>query len=858
MTSQTLEALARVVHDNGGPVSETLTIPPKQARRANIPSELHADVRNRLAALYPEGLYCHQTLGMSLGLEGRSVCVATPTASGKTVIFTSIAISALLNNPGTVVLALYPAKALIHDQETKWRAATKGTDISVAIIHGGISRDLRVGLLKVNRIMLMTPDVLHAWLLAKINDPEIQRFLAALRLVILDEAHIYDGVFGTNMAYLMRRLRTVSGVNQIVASSATVGEPALFLKHLTGFDFDLVGRQEDGTATAAKHVLLCQISPRAMETFVKGLVKELRQRSISRFIMFVDSRRKVEELASSIMRSSDITCDEPEAVTDGEEVMDADLVLEQAARYAVLPYRAGYEEVDRAAIQAALTNGQLGGVLSTSALELGIDIGEIGLVVNLGAPPTIKSFWQRAGRCGRTDVGCVLLVDMDGQISAMGLSRYLEQTPELNWLYMDNEYLQYANALCAADEYQQAAQALYSPKALTDLPENFRALLENEITPTRSIPHELYPLKQQALATGDPHVAFPVRTGVEKSYKVESPHMPNQGLGSLTYSQVLREAFPGALYRYMGRPYRVWSLRHGQGKIIAKRVHLRGITRPISQTMVFPQFADEMFYLAKSQSAFICESKIQVSSRLVGFMEQYGSNKIEVRYELGCPYAQKALTNYYDTTGVCFFFPDEDLQREALGRYIAGACCRICAVRDRDIAVGRFISSNISPMGQGQIKGFAVFDTTVGSLRLTRQIPARLGEILQEGIRIAKDEGANKVAADLELMKEHIAELREQEVGTLANTVFESGSDDGWVTVVSPNQNAICHDGVSHIHEEVLVLGYLFTPQGITYKLRHPKDGVQWQVAANMIHPVNGVTQCEQYNVNSGEVRLIL
>jgi DEAD/DEAH box helicase domain-containing protein len=488
-------------------------------------------------------------------------------------------------------------------------------------------------------------------------------------------------------------------------------------------------------------------------------------------------------------------------------------------------------------------------------LELGIDIGEITLVVNLGTPPTIKSFWQRAGRAGRRSEGYVLLLDTDGRIAGLGLDRYLQQPPESNWFYVENEYLQYANALCAADEYQQASQPLYSNSPLSDMPESFRDFLENEITPTRPIPHELYPLKQQALASGHPHYAFPVRTSIEKSYKVECPHLPGQGLGSLTYSQLLREAFPGALYRYMGRPYRIWDLKHAQGRVIAGNAKSYGITRPTSQTMVFPKFTDEIYFLKKSNDSFICECCVQVSLRVIGFIEQFGNSKNEVKYEPGCRYAQKPLANYYDTSGVCFFFPEDDLQREALGRYIASAFCRICAVQDRDVSSGLFVCSNMSPIGQGQIRGVAVFDTTVGSLRLTRQIPERLEEILLEGIRMAREAEANKIAEGLALLLKKAAELKKQDIHSLGSVALSTGPNEGWITVVTSNQTAICHDGVSHINEEVIVLGYLYTPQGIRYKLRHPRDGVQWQVTASMIHPINGNTQLEQYNINTGETR---
>lgn len=854
MASEMQHLLHKIAHESQCAITEEIQLPPKQARMAAIPPTLHEKVKERLRSLYPNGLYSHQSMAIELGLQGRSLCVATPTASGKTVIFTSIAISTLLNKPGSAVLALYPAKALIHDQERKWHEATESTGLSTVIIHGGVQRTQRIELLQKGRIVLMTPDVMHAWLLAELDDPDVRRFITTLELVILDEAHIYDGVFGTNMAYLMRRLRSVSGFNQVLASSATIGEPVVFLNRLTGLNFNLIGASDDGTSTPAKQIMLCQLTPRAVGLFLKALVQELRESDVGRFLVFVDSRKQVEELASSVMHSAapESSEEEPEAVHEGEVVIDADQVIDLAAQHAVLPYRAGYEELDRAAIQSALTSGKLRGVISTSALELGIDIGEITLVVNLGTPPTIKSFWQRAGRAGRKGEGYVLLLDTDGRIGGIGLDRYLQGDPEPNWFYMDNEYLQYANALCAADERQQTPEVLYSAAPLSDLPESFRALLANEITPTSSIPHELYPLKQQALASGNPHLAFPVRTSIEKSYQVECTHLPGQKLGSLTYSQLLREAFPGALYRYMGRPYRVWNLKHSQGRVITQKAKF-GITRATSQTMVFPQFADEVFSLRRSEDAFISECRMQVSLRVVGFVEQYGNAKKEVKYEPGCVYAQKPLSNWYDTTGVCFYFAEEELQREALGRYIVGAFCHICAVQDRDVGVGMF-SSNVSPLGQEQIRGFAVFDTTVGSLRLTRQVPDHLEEILVEAIRMALDEDANKIAIGLQGILNKLPQLKDQPISGSLHTVFDQGAGDGWVTVIAGNQSAICDDGNSHVKEEVIVEGYIYTPQGIRYKLRHPKGGVQWQVTASMIHPING-SITEQYNVNTGETR---
>jgi DEAD/DEAH box helicase domain-containing protein len=362
-------ALNKVADENMCVISEEIGLPPKHSRIAQIPAALHSLVKERLSSLYPTGLYHHQAAGIDLGLTGRSLCVATPTASGKTAIFTAISTSVLLDNPGTAILALYPAKALIHDQERKWHDATRNTGIETVIIHGGVERKTRIELLKKGRIVLMTPDVLHAWLLANLDEPVIRLFLGTLKLIILDEAHIYDGVFGTNMAYLLRRLRAVSGANQVLASSATIGEPVSFLKKLTGLDCDLIGLNEDGTATPAKTIMLCRVSQRVVGPFLRGLVKELRGHDVGRFLFFVDSRKRVEELASTVMQLSSQNSGEEEAevVHEGEDTLDADQVIDLAQKYSVLPYRAGYEETDRASIQTALTNGSLRGVISTSA-----------------------------------------------------------------------------------------------------------------------------------------------------------------------------------------------------------------------------------------------------------------------------------------------------------------------------------------------------------------------------------------------------------------------------------------------------------------------------------------------------------
>jgi DEAD/DEAH box helicase domain-containing protein len=433
----------------------------------------------------------------------------------------------------------------------------------------------------------------------------------------------------------------------------------------------------------------------------------------------------------------------------------------------------------------------------------------------------------------------------------MGLQCYLDRQPEPNWLYLENEYIQFVNALCAAEEQTQAPNALYSRRPFATLPESFVELVENELRPTRPIPSDLYPLKQQAI--GGAHRAFPLRSGVEKTYQVTCRNMPNGRLGNLSYSQVLREAFPGAIYRYLARPYRVVQIKHPTGEIIVAKARGFPRTTALSQTAVFPQFG-EAYYLRRSAEAFIAECRLQVSERVIGFEEHYGAHKAEVLYGTGSSYAQKPLIRYIDTTGVCFYFPDEALQRDKLGKYIALAFCRVCSIQERDVGWGTFIAQ-ASPLGAGALRGFAVYDSAYGSLRLTRQLPESIEEVLREASRVATEESAPQIAAAAEQLLRSLALLGDAQQNDVAVQILGSPVQQEWVTVIAPDQPAICHDGQSHVNEEVLVLHHLYTPQGIRYTLKVPKEGVQWLVSAAMIHPINGLTRLEQYNVNTGETR---
>lgn len=834
---------------------------------APIPTDLAPKVRQGLESNFPQGLYKHQAEAIQTGVAGKSFCIATPTASGKTAIFTSIVVDRLLKNPEERVIVLYPAKALIQDQRGKWAQAVYGTDLAVNFIDGSVDTGLRKSILSKTQIVLMTPDVLHAWFMSNQAATEIRDFARRLSIVVMDEAHVYEGVFGTNMAYLLRRLRAVTKIRQIIASTATIGDPGTFLSRLTGLEFVVFDRSNDGAGAPDKVFALATIPVRKISPVLKSIIKLFEGNLNDRFLVFADSRKRVEELVAdvhskpkktteteNIVEESD--AEAPDLPEQTEQIeLDTDGLTEvmvELYKSHVLPYRAGYEEDDRLRIQKALEAGTLNGVVATSALELGIDIGEISLVVLVGVPPSVKSFWQRAGRTARREAGLVLTLDIAQRILPGGLNTYLNQPAEENWLYLDNEYLQYANVLCAADELQTAPQDDVSRLPFSDLPEKFEHLLRNEIEPIEQVPTDLYALKQAAGAS-KPQLAFPVRSGIEKQYKVICPRQPNRVFGNLSYSQLLNEAFPGAIYRYMAHPFRVYQIKHLRGEIKTNAIRGIGKTTGIKLARAFPTFGSETRVLYKSDSAFYAETSIQVSERVTGFIEQWGPNKVEHTYGPESTYSQKPLARYFDSTGCCIFVPDIEYSKEKVARYIALAFCRVCSVHERDIGHGVFSASH-HPLGASPITGVAIYDGVQGSLRLTQFLIPNINEILQLAVQIAINEGAMAIAGSISEISQKLVdcvEIRTDTVTTQAAVI----SDDGWKLVVKAGERAAFHDGTGHINEEVEIVRYFFSPAGLMYELRHKDPETKWQVAETFIKPIPGETRLESYNLNTGEVK---
>ncbi len=814
-----------------------VTLKARDASYLGIPSPLNPKVFAHLNQKLGKRVYSHQNAAISELLEGNDICVATPVASGKSLIFMAFAAHIVLSHPHSRVLALYPAKALIQDQLNKWKEITQPLGIKYGFIDGSISTSERSSVISSNDIILATPDVVHAWLLPNNADRPVNEFLSHLRLLVLDEAHVYDGVFGTNMAFLIRRLSALSGRFQIASCTATIGDPSGFVSQLTGRQPRTLSEGQSGAPFSQREIF--ELTPIEGGDFERKaeLLKRLAQGGLGKFIAFADSRKMVEKLVAATRRPPETEI--PPARSDGGEVL-ANNFSDEGIR--VMPYRSGYDEEDRIQIQKSLMDGTLVGVVATSALELGIDIGDIATTVLFGRPRSPNSLWQRIGRSGRSSIGLTLLVN-DTAIGGDSLESYINRPIVPNRLYLRNRYIQYSQALCAATEIAAIERENGNP-AFESLPGEFVEMLRNELNQTEAVPEDLYPLKQRAQA--GPQIVFPLRAAGEPSFSIEASSFQN--LGSITFGQAIRESYPGAIYYHMARPYRVESIHFGKQTIYCTPSKHYS-TSPLLQSKVFPRFSSGVLQLRRSDSGFLIESEMQVSERVLGFTERRGSSTYPHSYDHHSVYCRKPLMRMFETTGICWWFEDGAGTEELTAHYLLEAFAKDHSIHSRDLGIGKFYSK-VSPLGPHVCENICIYDSTYGSLRLTMTLAQRFEDTVHSALEIAKAGGEYSVVGDLLRLSDNLQNLRwENAVEHLADLPELEETE---LAVVAPGQRALFAASSGQL-EEVQVIAVRYTPQGLVYDLEPTLKGTKWMASKRAVSPIPGESKMAKFNTLSGE-----
>ncbi len=533
-----------------GELSFEKYIPPKPAEWAEI--ELVPELSRLLRENGIERLFSHQAEALRLIRAGRNLVVMTPTASGKSLIYNIPILEMLLKAPGSKALYISPMKGLEQDQLGALNSLAGPLGLSGGAVYDGDTTPYRRKKIRENLpdVIFTNPDMLH--LAINAFHPKWEAFFRNLKFVVLDEIHAYRGVFGSNVAQVIRRLRRIAlrwGANpQFITCSATIANPAELARNLTGLPFDLVERS--GAPSGGKHFLF--ISPQYESPYTMGvnLFTYCLDRGL-RTIVFTKSR-KITELVYS-------------------------WALAKSPHLAglVSPYRAGFLPSERREIEQALFNGELLGVVSTSALELGVDIGGLDVCILIGYPGSVSSTWQRAGRVGRQGqesiVALIGLNDALDQYIIRHPEEFFGKPSESAVTDQDNEAILKAHLPCAAKEvFLKEDDPVYDRKIIYPVIEELAR--EGKLNPGR-IPGTWF-------STGrTPHRDAGIRAIGEACSIIAK----GAKIGETGGLRLLKEAFPGAIYLHRGRQYRVREIDYADRKVFCEETGAEYFTRALSE-----------------------------------------------------------------------------------------------------------------------------------------------------------------------------------------------------------------------------------------------------------------------------------
>jgi DEAD/DEAH box helicase domain-containing protein len=864
-----------VLHSLKWNLSHSLVVPARVGRWVSPDTLGLSAPALHVTAANPRGIYLHQQLALASLQQGHDTAVTTGTGSGKSLVFHLAAIEALVREPRASVLVLYPMRALAEEQHDRWvkALATAGIDAKAALFIGdGLSPAQRLKEIATARVVISTPDVVHAWLMQHRNhEKAIRAFLAHLRLVVIDEAHAYTAVFGSQSAFLFRRLdhavRSLGHRVQFLAASATMADPAAHLRNLTGRDFELIGPEHDSSPSHEKIVHFVQPAPGA--DLIAGLGAWFRRcadANAGRFVAFVESRVQAEHFARGAGRRFAMEEDSDSGSPSPADTADG---LETATGGAVHAYRSGYEMTYRRELVADLRSGKIAGLVSTSALELGMDLPDLNLGFLIGVPRSATSLMQRLGRFGRHCPAEVFVV-ADGSPASVELFARPEGLLHLplqsSTLYLDNPRIQYIHVLCHSREETWAD--LENPptefSSEVDFPQGFVDLC------TRELRGESVSDLRALRPAGDepPHLAFPLRDcDLQFVVKVQNRGFSLR-LGTLTFAQVLREAYPGAVYWHAGQSFRVRSVQVARRLVIVD--HCRtAFSKPKTLPPVLqPDLSPEVSLgWTRYRDLSVVETHLQARECVSGFNERRGSAAREVTYPLpegdpsGATYANPRFCRHIETTGVLLSHPtlaDDAVRITDIADTLLEALLQLVPIERQDIAsgTGKF---RVERRGLTRTDRFvALYDRTYGSLRLSGRISAAetLRQALARAVTLAEN-GLINDAPTLDALRAMAADANTPGAAVSDATSLDPDASSGpavsLVTVIRPGS---C--GVHRANGAVFnVVSVFYAPDGIRYRGRfdHQKEGdALGHISAELIGELPGETETAQFDPVAGEL----
>ncbi len=525
-----------------GQIEHIEHIPAREARYGELDEPLPPALEASLKEAGIERLYTHQAQAINAIRAGCHVVVATSTASGKTLCYNLPVLEAIIGDRRARALYLFPTKALAQDQLRSLRELTRNLrDVRFGTYDGDTPRSTRTRLRKSASIILTNPDMLHLGILP--NHPLWSRFFANLRYVVIDEVHVYRGVFGSQVACVLRRLRRIcrfyGSEPQFICCSATIANPGEHVERLIGLPVQVI--DDDGSPQGAKDFVLWN------PPFI-DLAKTMRRSANS----------EATELFTQMVRHGirNITFTKARKVAELILLYAREVLREEAPELVPLirSYRAGYLPEDRREIERGLFEGRLLGVTATTALELGVDIGSLDATVLVGYPGTIASTWQQAGRAGRgVRRSLSILIGLDNPLDQylMKHPQYIfSRTQDNALINPNNVYILEKHLPCAAHELPLSdEEELFGPgfhEAVANLERRGLLQRRNE--------------RWYYLGFGYPAQDVSIRSISPSSFVLLDESQGYQTLEEIEATTAPLRVHPGAIYLHQGESYLVTRL----------------------------------------------------------------------------------------------------------------------------------------------------------------------------------------------------------------------------------------------------------------------------------------------------------
>jgi DEAD/DEAH box helicase domain-containing protein len=619
-------------------VTAVRRLPAVPAQYAPFPGALDARLIRAFGARGITEPYTHQAEAIAHALDRRNVVIITPTASGKTLCYNAPVLSAILQDPASRALYLFPTKALAQDQLAELQTlcetidSATGESIGVFTYDGDTPQDARRTIRSRGHIVLSNPDMVHAGILP--HHPRWAKLFENLKFVVIDELHAYRGVFGSHLCNVLRRLQRICrhyGSNPaFICSSATIANPRELAERLTGQPFELV--EKSGAPRGEKFFVF--VNPpivnqqlgirRSYIGETRRIASEFLKRNLQ-LIVFAQSRLTTEILTTYLK-------DDFEGVPGGPE--------------RIRGYRGGYLPLRRREIEKGLREGAVRAVVSTNALELGIDIGALDVSVMAGYPGTIAATWQRAGRAGRrAGRSAAVMVASSApldQFVVRNPAYFFDASPERALIDPDNLHILVDHIKCAAFELPFTAAESFGRH---DVQEILSLLAEQKLVHLSGDAGDEH-ARWMWTNESYPADAVSLRSVSSDNFVVVDTTHDSRVIGETDFTSGPATLHPKAIYLVEGKLFQVERFDFEGRKACVRQVDCDYYTDAITYTRVTSLDTFETDGRPE-RTALHSHGEVHVVSRVVGFKKiRFYTNENVGSGELDLPEQQMHTTSY--------------------------------------------------------------------------------------------------------------------------------------------------------------------------------------------------------------------